>query len=227
MHIPSEVRKYFERCRFDLTPRSQLRKEKRDPMAIETELERVRKYFNIDRIEYVSNVPDDESLLDFDYEELREQQNKLYAKDLVKEGNVEFNNGNMEHAVELYISALEMDAACVEAYIARGNALVKQGLYTQAIKDYENALKIDPGNPEAEQSLQVLNDEKDALTSLVEDSKMAVNNKTKETDTETAPVTKLGAEKYKIKAKEAPAQYGSNDYELELGFNRSNKRKAK
>lgn len=46
-------------------------------------------------------------------------------------------------------------SASAEAIFNRGNALVMQGLYEDAIKSYQDALKKRPGWPEAEQNLLI------------------------------------------------------------------------
>ncbi|TPX57545.1 hypothetical protein SpCBS45565_g08179 [Spizellomyces sp. 'palustris'] len=84
-----------------------------------------------------------------DYFSLRSRQNADYALRCVKEGIEAFQEGEFERALKKYRHALEQDARCAEAYVARGAVHVKQEKYTKAIADFEHALKVDPRHANA------------------------------------------------------------------------------
>ncbi|KND02867.1 uncharacterized protein SPPG_01947 [Spizellomyces punctatus DAOM BR117] len=84
-----------------------------------------------------------------DYFSLRSRQNADYALRCVKEGIEAFQEGDFERALKKYRHALEQDARCAEAYVARGAVHVKQEKYTKAIADFEHALKVDPRHANA------------------------------------------------------------------------------
>ncbi|KAL2913021.1 hypothetical protein HK105_207476 [Polyrhizophydium stewartii] len=88
-----------------------------------------------------------------DYLSLQREQNKD-----VEEGVSLARNGREEDALKKYKAALDMDADCVDALVARGAALVKLGRLVPAVKDLERAVSLDPSDKNAQKYLQQARD---------------------------------------------------------------------
>ena len=98
-----------------------------------------------------------------------QQGQRLMDKGLYREAADKFTTPEKIGAA-LYLAGEFADAASVlgrsgsaEAIYNRGNALVMQGLYDDAIKSYQDALNRRPGWPEAEQNLTIARLRKQAL----------------------------------------------------------------
>jgi len=71
---------------------------------------------------------------------------KLNAELRIEKGNSLYFIGNYEYAIIYYGKVLELFPNNKTAYINRGTAYAKKGLFIKAIDDFSKALEIDPGN---------------------------------------------------------------------------------
>jgi tetratricopeptide (TPR) repeat protein len=85
----------------------------------------------------------------FDYQALREQQNKSHAFKLAFEGIELLKEKESAKAMKKFASALELDPDCVEAFVGRGCLYANEKKYQLAIEDLEAALEIEPGHKNA------------------------------------------------------------------------------
>jgi Tfp pilus assembly protein PilF/uncharacterized alpha/beta hydrolase family protein len=71
---------------------------------------------------------------------------QLNAELRIQKGNTLYFTGNYEYAIIYYGKALELFPNNKTAYINRGTAYAKKGLFIKAIDDFSKALEIDPEN---------------------------------------------------------------------------------
>jgi len=89
------------------------------------------------------------------YDCIQDEQNKNWALKLVKEGIAQSKLGKESKAFELYNSALDADPTIVDAYVAKGALKCKLENFSEAISEFEKALKIDPSHSNAKKYLQI------------------------------------------------------------------------
>ncbi|KAF9414024.1 hypothetical protein BGZ94_000543, partial [Podila epigama] len=88
------------------------------------------------------------------YLDLRDDQNRQWAKESYDLGIMYAQNNQIDDAVKAYTQAVQIDNKYIDAYIARGCVLVNIAKYRQAVMDFRQALVLDPSNPLAQQFLE-------------------------------------------------------------------------
>jgi tetratricopeptide (TPR) repeat protein len=91
-----------------------------------------------------------------DYLILRNKQNMEWAFQRTAEGIELARKERYVEAIKKYEMALELDARCIDAYVARGAAYANQSKYLEAITDLRVALEINPNHRNAQQYLSRL-----------------------------------------------------------------------
>jgi tetratricopeptide (TPR) repeat protein len=91
-----------------------------------------------------------------DYLYLRNKQNKEWAYQRTAEGIELARAERYGDAIKKYDAALELDARCIDAYVARGAAYANQSKYLEAISDLRVALEIDSQHKNAQDYLAKL-----------------------------------------------------------------------
>ena len=71
---------------------------------------------------------------------------QLNAELRIEKGNILYFSGNYEYAIIYYGKAIDLLPNNKTAYINRGTAYVKKGLFIKAIDDFTKAIEIDPEN---------------------------------------------------------------------------------
>lgn len=71
-------------------------------------------------------------------------------------GNLEFESGSLDRAIEQYEKALISDPGCVEAVYNIANIYYKQKKFAPSIRYYERCIQLDPDFPESYYNLGVL-----------------------------------------------------------------------
>ena len=71
-------------------------------------------------------------------------------------GNAYFTKGEHEAARQFYTQAIELDPRFSSAYLNRANANVRTGDLDDAIMDYEEYLRLDPGSSQREPILRLI-----------------------------------------------------------------------
>ncbi len=71
------------------------------------------------------------------------------AESYLDEGNVYFNVGQYNLAIDRYTRALENDPGLTAGYYNRANARTRTGEYEHALADYDEALKLQPEDADA------------------------------------------------------------------------------
>lgn len=66
------------------------------------------------------------------------------ATEVIRQANLEYSSGYYDHALELYLSVVEMGYTSPELYYNIGNTYFKLNLIPEAILYYERALKLAP-----------------------------------------------------------------------------------
>jgi tetratricopeptide (TPR) repeat protein len=89
------------------------------------------------------------------WDELRNIQNKTWAKETVAKGVSYAHQGEYDSAVKCYKQALEVDSTCVDAMVALGAAYANIHKYEAALQEFHKALQIDPNDANASKYLQV------------------------------------------------------------------------
>ena len=90
------------------------------------------------------SFPDGTSYIDAFKDRLPARQ--LNAELRIEKGNTLYFTGSYEYAIIYYGKVLELFPNNKTAYINRGTAYAKKGLFIKAIDDFSKALEIDPGN---------------------------------------------------------------------------------
>ncbi|KAG0293452.1 hypothetical protein BGZ98_002156 [Dissophora globulifera] len=88
------------------------------------------------------------------YLDLRDQQNRNWAMDSFSTGIDFAQKGQLDDAIKAYSQAIQIDAKCVEAYVARGCTLANLKKWRGAVMDFRAALALDPSNVSARQYLE-------------------------------------------------------------------------
>ncbi|KAF9945133.1 hypothetical protein BGZ72_001624, partial [Mortierella alpina] len=88
------------------------------------------------------------------YLDLRDEQNRNWAMDSFTSGIDCAQKGQLEDAIKAYTQAIQIDAKCVEAYVARGCTFANIKKWRAAIMDFRAALNLDPSNISARQYLE-------------------------------------------------------------------------
>ena len=73
---------------------------------------------------------------------------------IAKKGGI--GTSHLEEADHLYRQAIAMRADYVQAYINRGDVLIKMGRHAEALQVYQDALKYEPDNPDLHYNLGVV-----------------------------------------------------------------------
>ena len=71
--------------------------------------------------------------------------------------NLKYQEGKHDSAITLYNHLLNLGYSSHQIYFNAGNAHYKTGDYTNAILNYERALKLNPGNKDYEHNLKLAN----------------------------------------------------------------------
>jgi len=102
------------------------------------------------------------------WENLREEQSQLWAKETVAKGIGFAKSGDYANAIKCYTAALDVCATYKDAYVARGAAYANQNLLSNAIKEFNLALQLDPSHANAlkyrQRCLQLMEQEKVGTT---------------------------------------------------------------
>jgi tetratricopeptide (TPR) repeat protein len=100
------------------------------------------------------------------YKELRALQNSAWALDSLKRGIAFAKKGgadNWENAIKCYQHAIEVDSKYVDAYTARGAALVLLERFDVAIESFQLALQLRPDDANALRYLAIAREKKQQL----------------------------------------------------------------
>lgn len=84
--------------------------------------------------------------------------NMVFAQDLVKQANSEYEKDHYDKAIELYEKAAAQYGTSSDLYYNIANSYYRMGNLGDAILYYEKALKFDPDNEEARNNLEFVND---------------------------------------------------------------------
>lgn len=84
-------------------------------------------------------------------------QAKTEPEQWFEQANALYNEGNYDSAMVLYEEILAADMESVPLYFNMGNAYYKMREYPMAIYCYEKALKLDPGNDDVRNNLNIAN----------------------------------------------------------------------
>lgn len=84
--------------------------------------------------------------------------NVMFAQDLVKQANSEYEKDHYEKAIELYEKAAKQQGTSSELYYNIGNSHYRLGNLGEAILNYERALKLDPNNDDVRTNLDFVNE---------------------------------------------------------------------
>lgn len=79
------------------------------------------------------------------------------AEDLMQKGNLHYQNGRYEQAIDLYQQVLKQGYSGKNLFYNLGNAYFKTGRLGYAILNYERALKIDPNDEDILYNLKIAN----------------------------------------------------------------------
>ena len=82
-------------------------------------------------------------------------QNDHYPQ-FMEMGNRAYNGEKYDLAREYYQSALDDNSDCWQAYVGLGNCDYAKRKFKDALKNYEQAMKMNPDNPTLERFLQAL-----------------------------------------------------------------------
>ncbi|MDD4161036.1 MAG: tetratricopeptide repeat protein [Methanothrix sp.] len=77
---------------------------------------------------------------------------QMVAAGLINDGNEQYNNGNYAQALANYDKAIGIDSKSADAAMAwryKGNVLSKMKMYSEAVKAYDEAIKLNPELKEA------------------------------------------------------------------------------
>jgi hypothetical protein len=88
--------------------------------------------------------------LSTNYLQIRLKQNVQHAQERTKEGI----RARDSEKIKIFDSALELDPSCIEALVLRGVELYKKRKLKQASKDLKLALRMEPSNHVAKQTLE-------------------------------------------------------------------------
>ncbi|RUP48907.1 hypothetical protein BC936DRAFT_143670 [Jimgerdemannia flammicorona] len=88
------------------------------------------------------------------YMELREAQNKRYARESLATGVNLAERRHHTQAMEAYRRAMDMDPRYAEPWFYRGALLANLAKYDEAITDLRHAIKLDPRHPHARAYLE-------------------------------------------------------------------------
>ncbi len=75
----------------------------------------------------------------------------------IQKGNIEYKNQNYELALENYLKVLHQGYTSAELYYNIGNTYYRLGKLGYAILNFEKALKLAPGDEDAQHNLKVAN----------------------------------------------------------------------
>uniref|UniRef100_A0A6B2LJD8 Uncharacterized protein n=1 Tax=Arcella intermedia TaxID=1963864 RepID=A0A6B2LJD8_9EUKA len=114
------------------------------------------------------------------YDQIRIQQNKNWARTEVLEGIKLAKQGLSEKAIAKYDSVLNTDPENTDALVAKGALLFNQNLLSEAVKCFQDALKIAPNHNNAKKYLEITLDHKNSL------SKKSETNETKSEPTQSS-----------------------------------------
>ncbi|NNK85105.1 MAG: tetratricopeptide repeat protein, partial [Desulfobacterales bacterium] len=119
------------------------------------------------------SFPDGTSYIDVFKDRFPSRQ--MNAELRIDKGNTLYFTGNYEYATIYYGKALELFPNHKTAYINRGAAYAKQGLYIKAIDDFSNALEIDPENSESYNNRGFVWEKRGYYNRALEDFNKALN----------------------------------------------------
>ncbi|KAJ5073549.1 tetratricopeptide repeat protein [Anaeramoeba ignava] len=89
------------------------------------------------------------------YENLRLQQNRIWATETVSQGVVLAKKGDIQSALNMYQKALDVDPENSDALVAQGAAFANQNKMQIAINSFKKALEIDPEHQNAKRYLEI------------------------------------------------------------------------
>jgi len=89
------------------------------------------------------------------YDYIKEEQNRNWAIQMIKEGITLSKQGKDSQALECYNQAIEVDPNNVDAFVALGALQCKLENFNDSIKQFNVALTIDPNHPNAKKYLQI------------------------------------------------------------------------
>ncbi|MGN0214816.1 MAG: tetratricopeptide repeat protein [Muribaculaceae bacterium] len=90
--------------------------------------------------------------------------NLLFAQDLIKQANAEYEKDHYDKAIELYEKAAKQYGTSSELYYNIANSQYRLGNLGEAILNYERALKLDPSNDDARFNLDFVNEKANVKT---------------------------------------------------------------
>eukprot|EP01029_Cantina_marsupialis_P022998 TRINITY_DN566_c0_g1_i1.p1 TRINITY_DN566_c0_g1~~TRINITY_DN566_c0_g1_i1.p1 ORF type:complete len:815 (-),score=313.08 TRINITY_DN566_c0_g1_i1:164-2608(-) len=93
------------------------------------------------------------------YADMAYQRERYNAKVLVNKGNCLFHKGELEHAKELFLEAIGVEADCVEAIYNLGLVNKELGVYGEALQAFEKLNSIVPHQPEVIYQLANIHEE--------------------------------------------------------------------
>jgi tetratricopeptide (TPR) repeat protein len=70
-------------------------------------------------------------------------QSRMSARDFLKRGTARYSKGDVDHAIEDFSTALDMNPRFTEALLARSEAFRIKGDFDSAIMDFERAVELD------------------------------------------------------------------------------------
>ncbi|KAF9430888.1 hypothetical protein BGZ94_002729 [Podila epigama] len=88
------------------------------------------------------------------YLNLREEQNRNWAKDSYTMGIQYAQDGQLESALKAYSQCIQIDKQSVDVYIARGCTFANMSKLKEAIADFRQALSLQPDNEQAQKYLE-------------------------------------------------------------------------
>jgi tetratricopeptide (TPR) repeat protein len=93
---------------------------------------------------------------DANYLDLRAEHNKMIARRLCLEGKALRDHGSFLDSCKRFDSAIKFDPLCADAYEGRADVEIQLGKREDAMRDYEEACRLQPGNDSARTEAQLL-----------------------------------------------------------------------
>eukprot|EP00993_Chasmostoma_nieuportense_P002191 NODE_3009_length_1048_cov_21.210641_g2867_i0.p1 GENE.NODE_3009_length_1048_cov_21.210641_g2867_i0~~NODE_3009_length_1048_cov_21.210641_g2867_i0.p1 ORF type:complete len:319 (-),score=98.02 NODE_3009_length_1048_cov_21.210641_g2867_i0:91-984(-) len=106
----------------------------------------------------LSLLPTPSHSLGMDYLTLRQHQTQQHAHAQVLQGIAANRKQDYSTALGHYQAALDTCDTYVDAYLGRGAALANMGQYSEALEDFQTALRLDPGNANARKYMSAIHE---------------------------------------------------------------------